>query len=220
MAAVFSTSIRVHGWRTIAVAGTGAAVLAVSGFGVSAALNASASNTTAETVTSGTLSLGLANSGDGFGQSVTGMIPGDVVNRYVDLTNNGDTAANGMTLAVAATGTGSLITDGTSPVTTKALRVTVSSCATAWNTSTGACSGGATTLLSATPLSTMASAQSLISGAIAVNEVRHLQVALTLPDQNETTVNGVVPANTVQGGSVALTYTFTEAQRAASTTNS
>jgi hypothetical protein len=41
-----------------------------------------------------------------------------------------------------------------------------------------------------------------------------------LPDQNETTVNGVLPANTVQGGSVNVTYTFDLAQRLATSTNS
>ena len=43
---------------------------------------------------------------------------------------------------------------------------------------------------------------------------------ITLPDQNETTVNGAVPSNTVQGGAVAVTYTFDLAQRLATTTNS
>jgi hypothetical protein len=43
---------------------------------------------------------------------------------------------------------------------------------------------------------------------------------IELPNQNETTVNGVFPANTVQNGSVNVTYTFDLAQRATSTTNS
>lgn len=43
---------------------------------------------------------------------------------------------------------------------------------------------------------------------------------MRLPDQNETTVNGTLPANTIQGLSTNLTYTFTETQRAATTTNS
>jgi hypothetical protein len=43
---------------------------------------------------------------------------------------------------------------------------------------------------------------------------------MELPDQNETTINGVYPTNTVQGGSVNITYTFDLAQRVATTTNS
>jgi hypothetical protein len=51
-------------------------------------------------------------------------------------------------------------------------------------------------------------------------DVRFLQVRIELPNQNETTVNGNLPANTVQGGSVDITYTFDLAQRVAVTTNS
>jgi hypothetical protein len=43
---------------------------------------------------------------------------------------------------------------------------------------------------------------------------------IELPDQNETTVNGALPANTVQGGAVDVTYTFDLKQRLATTTNS
>jgi hypothetical protein len=41
-----------------------------------------------------------------------------------------------------------------------------------------------------------------------------------LPNQDETTVNGNFPANTVQDGAVNVTYTFDLAQRLATTTNS
>jgi hypothetical protein len=50
--------------------------------------------------------------------------------------------------------------------------------------------------------------------------IKYLQMSISLPDQNETTVNGALPANTVQGGSVNVTYTFDLAQRTATTTNS
>ena len=43
---------------------------------------------------------------------------------------------------------------------------------------------------------------------------------IELPDQNETTTNGTLPTNTVQGGAVNVTYTFDLAQRTATTTNS
>jgi hypothetical protein len=49
---------------------------------------------------------------------------------------------------------------------------------------------------------------------------KYLKMSLQLPDQIETTANGVFPPNTVQGGSVAITYTFDFAQRVATTTNS
>ena len=42
----------------------------------------------------------------------------------------------------------------------------------------------------------------------------------TLPDQNETTTNGTLPGGTIQGLSTTLTFTFSETQRAATTTES
>jgi hypothetical protein len=51
-------------------------------------------------------------------------------------------------------------------------------------------------------------------------DVRYLQVKIELPNQDETTINGNFPSNTVQEGSVNITYTFDLAQRVAVTTNS
>jgi hypothetical protein len=48
----------------------------------------------------------------------------------------------------------------------------------------------------------------------------NLQIQVKLPDQAETTVDGVAPAVTVQNGSVTLGYLFYEAQRTVTTTNS
>jgi hypothetical protein len=190
------------------------------GFGVWASLNATAFNTSPESVSSGTLSLTLVDNGDGFTTNVTNMAPGDVVDRYVNLTNGGNLAAKALTMSVAATGSSTLITDGTTPPT-KALTVAVNTCSGGtWAAATGVCSGTSSSLLGATTLSSLASAQSLIAGAIAVNEVEHLQIVMTLPDQTETTTNGSAPATTIQGKSASLTYTFTESQRTATTTDS
>lgn len=192
------------------------------GFGVWAGLDATAFNASPQAISSGTLSLTLADNGAGFSSSITNMAPGDVVNRYVDLTNGGNLDAQGLTLAVAATGSSTLITDGTSPATTKALTVAVNSCSTSWTAATGVCasSGTVTSLLSATTLSSLSSATSLISGSIANGAVEHLQIAVTLPNQSETTTNGSFPSTSIQNQTANLTYTFDEAQRTATTTNS
>jgi hypothetical protein len=50
--------------------------------------------------------------------------------------------------------------------------------------------------------------------------VKYLQMKIELPDQNETTINGALPANTVQGGAVDVTYTFDLKQRLSTVTNS
>ncbi len=205
-------------WRPVALAVVGGSVLVAMGAGVWATLSATAANVTPETISSGTLKLTLAANGAGFDQAVANLAPGDTVNRYVDLTSGGSLDAQALTVQVAATGSGALVTDG---ATTKALRVTVKQCPGTWNTSTGACGGGtATTLLPATALSGLSSAQSLIAGAVTAGSVSHLQVSVHLPDQAETTVNGALPASTIQGLTANLTYTFAETQRSATTTNS
>lgn len=187
--------------------------------GVWASLNATATGS-AQSVQSGTLKLTLASNGVGFGQGISNVAPGDVVNRYVALTNSGTLDAQALTVQVAATGSSALITDGVSPATTKALRVSITSCSVAWAPTTGTCSGTTSQVLAATPLSGLASATGLIAGSIPSGTVANLQISTSLPDQNETTVNGQLPASTIQGLSANLTYTFAENQRTATTTNS
>jgi hypothetical protein len=207
-------------WRPLAAAVAGGAILVTTGFGVWASLNATAFNTSPQAISSGTLALTMAANGNGFSQAITNMAPGDVVNRYVDLTNSGNLDAQGLTLGIVATGSSALITDGTTPATTKALKVSVNSCSGSWAPTTGVCTGSTTALLPATTLSSFSTAQSLISGAIAKSAVTHLQVSVQLPDQTETTANGATPTTTIQGQTANLTYTFTESQRTATNTNS
>ena len=207
-------------WRPLAGAAIVISVAAIAGQSVLASLNATAFNTTAQNINAGTLKLDLANNGNGFGTSIANVVPGDVVNRYVTLTNSGTLNGIGLTLKTAQTGTPSLITDGISPITTKALKLTVTSCSVAWNTTTGVCSGTPTEELASTVIGSLTSATSLASSTLNSTAVRYLQMKIELPDQNETTVNGALPANTVQGGSVDVTYTFDLKQRLATTTNS
>src|SRR5690349_6621073 len=95
--------------------------LAVTGLGVYAGLNAVATGT--QSVTSGTLKLTMADNGVGFSSSVSNMAPGDVVNRYVDVTNGGTLAGQALTLAVADSTPTLLSTDAT-----KGLHVVVTQC--------------------------------------------------------------------------------------------
>ncbi|MEY3169680.1 MAG: hypothetical protein RL421_923, partial [Actinomycetota bacterium] len=76
-------------WRAFAGAVIMVSVAAIAGQSVIASLNATAFNTTAQTINSGTMKLELANNGNGFSQSIANLVPGDVVNRYVTLTNSG-----------------------------------------------------------------------------------------------------------------------------------
>lgn len=205
--------------RIGAAALIGVSALSVGANGVFAALNATASNVTPQQVAAGTLSLtlGAGSNSAGFSTSISNVAPGDVVNRYVDITNAGSLPSIGLNLGIASTGTSSLITDGT---TSKALRVTIKSCTVAWDAATGTCTGTQATEIAAAPLSTWTTAQNFAATTgLAAAGVSHLQVAVGLPDQNETTVNGQAPSGTVQGGSVNLTYTFTENQRTGTVTH-
>lgn len=207
-------------WRPIALAVIGASVLITSGVGVFATLSASVNNVTPQVVDSGTLVLSLDDSGVGFSESISKLAPGDVANRYVTLTNSGSLEGKDLTFNTDSTGTATLITDGASPATTKALKVSITRCSVAWTPATGVCSGTSTTLLSPTTLAAAETSQTLISGSISVDQEIFLQISIELPGQSETTVNGVLPASTVQGGAVDVTFTFIESQRDATTTNS
>jgi hypothetical protein len=188
--------------------------LAVTGVGVYAALNATAFNTSAQTVSSGTLKLSYADNGAGFTTAISNMAPGDQVNRYVDLSNNGSLAARNLTLSASDGTPTKLSTDATN-----GLHVTVTSCSTAWVAATGLCPLGTTSvLLNNASVSSLSSASTLVSGALAASY--SLQFSVTLPDQSETTQNGTLPVGTIQGLSASMTWTFGESQRAATTTNS
>jgi hypothetical protein len=188
---------------------------------VFAALTASANNTAGGSVTSGTLILTQAPSSvsgitGGFATAITGMAPGDVVNRYVNLTNGGTLNSASMTLGATGSGATALTTNGTA-----GLQVTIKECSIAW-TAAGACTGTNTTDLAstsilslATPASLTLQANSLLSGAVI-----YLQIGIALPTGNEVTVNGTLPGGTVQGLTTAITWTFTATQRIATTTNS
>ena len=207
-------------WRALAGAAIVVSVATIAGQSVIASLNATAFNTVAQQIDAGTMKLDLANSGNGFGQNITNVVPGDVVNRYVTLTNSGSINGIGLSLKTTQTGTASLISDGTGGVTTQALRLTVTGCSVAWDTVNGTCSGTTSTELAATPIGLLTSATTLTSSTMNSGAVKYLQMKINLPDQNETTINGALPANTVQGGAVNVTYTFDLAQRTATTTNS
>lgn len=204
-----------------------AAGLAITGGGVFAALNATAQNATAQSATSGILSLTMANNVTGFGQSVANLAPGDVVNRYVNLTQGATMDGSALTLAVTDGTPSKLTTDATN-----GLHVTVSQCsAGTWaitGANAGTCTGtGATTvpLVTNVALSSLVAAPSSLGlSTVAAGTTLNLKVSLTLPDQNESTINGTpaptAPATTIQGLSSALTWKFGETQRTATTTGS
>ena len=209
-------------WRPLAAALTGGAVVFTAGFGVWAQLSATASTVNPQSVSTGTLKLELAKNGTGIEQAISNVAPGDVVNRYITLTNSGTLAAKDLTFAAttAAASSPVLVTDAAGSAGSKALRISIDTCTVAWNAATGACSGTTGVLLAASPLSSLSTANALPAGDITAAQVFHLRISATLPDQTENTLNGVAPTGTVQGATATLTYTFNQNQRTLTTTNS
>lgn len=91
------------------------------------------------------------------------LAPGDVVNRYVDLSNTGSLTGKNLTLSASDSGSTLLSTDAT-----KGLHVTVTSCSVAWVAAAGTCGGTTTVLLNNAPVANLvSSASTLVSGAVA-----------------------------------------------------
>ena len=189
---------------------------------VYATLSAQAYNTTPTSASAGTLSLIQADNGNGFTTPIDKMAPGDTVYRYIKYTNNGNLDAQDLRLSLSDSVNSVLTTDAT-----RGLSVTVTQCSVAWTPASGACGGTSTSLGTSTAVSLKSTPMSLPvvptapAGAnILAGQEIHLRFAITLPDTNETTVNGVPPANTVQGKTAALTWTLTETMRSTTTTTS
>ena len=193
-----------------AVVGGGALV----GSGVFASLNATAFNVAGQSVTTETLKLTQAASGatGGITTAISNMAPGDVVNRYIDVTNAGTMSGTNLKLKLADASSTALTTDATN-----GLQIAIYECSTAW-TALGACAGTPTTVMASTAASSVvSSAKALSVSSLASNAISRLRIELTLPAGSETTVNGVLPSGTVQGLASSLTWTFTEDQRLATT---
>ncbi len=207
-------------WRAFAGAVIMVSVAAIAGQSVIASLNATAFNTTAQTINSGTMKLIFTpNTGSvGITDNISNLAPGDVVNRYVALKNDGNIEGKDLKLSLDLAGTSSLKfrTDAT-----KGLQLTVKSCSTEWNVASGSCTGSVTEITKR-PIGSYAApgVPFTFPGNLDIGQTKFLQLSIELPDQNEVTVNGVLPGDSIQAQSVGITYTFDLAQRLATTINS
>lgn len=198
---------RSTGLRLTGVAVAGAALLAAAtGPSVFAGLKATAS-APGQTASTGTLKLALDGTAT-FSQSVSDMAPGDNITRYLTLQNTGALAAKDIKMQVVGTGDASLNSGA------KQLKVTVSSCDTAF--SSGTCAGGEKSQISATGIDGLGSYVAFSNSPVMapVTGALYLKVVVSLPDTDEVTADGVFPTGTIQGKSTSLAYTFQTAQRA------
>ncbi len=182
---------------------------------VFASLTATATAST--TVTTGTLKLTQTSTGasGGISTGTISMAPGDTINRYVTLLNGGTLDAITPTVRLTDSGTTTLTTDAVN-----GLQITINACSVAWTQASGACGGTTTAVLASTSANTLLSdtAITLPSNLAAASSA--LKISISLPAGTEVTTNGTLPVGTIQGLSPSLTWTFTETQRTATTTNS
>ena len=160
------------------------------------------SSSGASTVTTGMVDLaaGAAGPANRLTVDATGVVPGDRIERVVDLTNGGSLNLSGVSLTTTAQPSSALDTD-----TTHGLEVSIDRCSLPW-TETGpapgyayGCGGTTTAVLAQRPVIMSAAALSGLTSTTA-GATDHLRVVLTLP---------ATAGNSLQGLSSRLQFTFT-----------
>lgn len=168
----------------------------------------STTNVQQTSIVSGTVSLSTPGAGatNRLTLGATNIVPGDTMQRVVDLTNNGNTSLASITLTTTASPSSLLDTD-----TTNGLQIVVDKCSVAWTEAgttpayTYTCGGTTTSVLAS---------RAVIGSAIALSNLTattpaatdHLRVTLTFPS---------TAGNTLQAQTSSITYSFNGTQRAA-----
>jgi len=154
------------------------------------------------------IALGTANTAaNRFNVAATGLVPGDTVQRAVNLSNAaGNQALSSISLSTVATTSSKLDTDPT-----LGLQLKIDSCSTPWTESgtapayTYTCSGTTKSVLASR--SVIGSALTLNNlSALAANNVDYLVATMTFPTAAD---------NSFQSQSSVVNFTFTGTQRAA-----
>ena len=148
------------------------------------------------------LSVPAAGTGNRLTVDATGIVPGDSMERVVDLTNGGTVNLSGVTLTTTAPLSSALDTD-----TTHGLQVSVDRCSVPW-TEAGTppgyvygCSGTTSAVLSTRPVITAGAALANLTATTAGN-TDHLRVVLTFPAAAD---------DSLQGLTSHIAFTFTGA---------
>jgi len=175
---------------------------------VFAALTAEATGSTS--VEAGTIKwVQSTATGDGFSTGISGVAPGDIQNRYVNLANTGTLDGLTPTLTIVGSGVAAL---------TNILKVNIQKCTVAW--AAGSCSGTASDVLGSVGTPVLVSS---VTGSALTNLnitsaslTNRLKITITVGPVTEVTTNGVLPSG-IQGATSTLAWTFTLQQRAAVT---
>lgn len=199
------TTLRAKVLVSAALVGTAASAAGLGTFG---AFTSSTSAT--ESVSSGTVAIALGASGTAANRmnvAASGLVPGDTVQRAVNLSNAaGNQALSSITLTTVATTSSKLDTDAS-----MGLQLKIDSCSTAWTEAgtapgyTYSCSGTTKSVLASRPVIGANQALSNLN-SVSPGTSDNLVVTLTFP----TTAD-----NTEQNQSSVVNFTFNGTQRAA-----
>lgn len=183
---------------SVALVGTAAAVAGMGTFG-----SFSSSTTASQAVTAGTIKIALGTTpADTLTVPVTGLLPGDTVEKLVTLNNTGnsDLGTVSLTTADTATPVSALTTD-----TSNGLQLLIENCSVAWSGTAApyTCSGSKTTVLASTPIvganRVLANLTSLTNG-----KTDNLKVSTTLPK---------AAPDSFQGATSTISFNFAATQR-------
>jgi spore coat-associated protein N len=195
------------------LSGTRKALLSVMAVGTAAAIAglgtfATFTDTTSasQSVTAGTVDINLpaAGASNRLATGATGLVPGDSLQRAVNLVNAGNQDLASVTLTTSASPSSLLDTDATD-----GLQVAIDKCSVAWTESgppyTYTCSGTTSSVLVSRAVIGSTIALSNL-GALTAGATDMLRVTLTLPAS---------APNSMQGLSSTISYTFNATQRVA-----
>lgn len=189
------------------------AATAVFSIGAAASFTTSVASDADQVVSTGTLELVLGETGARTNRldiAATNIVPGDTIERTVDLVNQGSIDMSTITLTTEATTSSLLDTD-----TVRGLQLVLESCSQPWNESSLANGGFTYTCPDATGPTTVIASQPVIGdtdvssvSATTAGQTAHLRTILTLPE-------GTPGSNDdLQGQSTIVEYSFFGVQRA------
>ena len=179
------------------------AAASIAGLGTFATFTSSTSAQN-QALTSGTVSITIGTA-DRLAVGASNLVPGDTIDRAVDINNNGSAGTSqvgSITLTTSASPSSLLDTDATN-----GLQMNIDSCSVAWTESgppyTYTCGGSQSVVLASRAV--IGSAISLSNmTALTAGNTDHLRVRLTLPSG---------AGNTLQNLSSTISYVFTATQR-------
>jgi spore coat-associated protein N len=194
--------LRVKMLMTLVVLGVAASI---AGLGTFATFTSSTA-AQAENLSTGTVSIALGTA-NRLTVGATNLVPGDTLQRAVDITNDGSVGTSSVgtiSLTTAASSSSQLDADATA-----GLQMNIDKCSIAWTESgppyTYTCGGTTSTVLaSRAVIGTDVSLSNMSS--VTAGSTDRLRVTLTLPS---------AAGNSLQGQSSTINYTFTANQRAA-----